>query len=115
MAKDPAADLGQWQYPLSEPWLPNFKELETNLTVSHIPTFERVIRYWAVKYPNQVDFVLRKEGWQDTQMNRPDQWYKVDDALKMQDGIERDQKLAQLKQEWPLFYQSCLDDMFCGM
>ncbi|KAK4694442.1 hypothetical protein P7C71_g3148, partial [Lecanoromycetidae sp. Uapishka_2] len=115
IAKDPSIDLGQWQHPQGQPWEKRFTDLTIFLSGALTPVFESVIRHWAVKHPDKVAFVLHKAGWKDDWTDRPTQWYEVDEAMKMRDGPERDEKLAQLKQEWPHFFQQCVEDVFCGI
>jgi len=78
-------------------------------------SFEAAIRQWANNSPQRAEFVLTKAGWRQGMLERCDEWYEVDRAMKLPDGAERSQKLAHMEQQSPRFFQFCKDDTFCGM
>lgn len=109
--KNCGVDRGQRMVPTDE----CFNDLLKDISNNGRPELEAAIRTWAGEQPHRVEPVLNKAGW-GLNIERTQDWYIMDAILKMPDGEEKDELLAQAMAESPRFYQQCVEDyLFCGV
>ena len=105
----PQHDQGQWVLPAQTD-----RELITLLREVRRPTMEGAIRVWAHEMPHRIGPVLNRAGWYERLERRPE-WYTVDEVLKMEEGEEKEKKMAAARKESPRFFEQCANNLLCGM
>lgn len=74
--------------------------------------FEEAIRRWANGHETELEQVLKKACF--TSSIWIDDWMKMGNMKRMDEGPDRERLLALAKEESPRFYDQCMNDVFCG-